>query len=446
MPHISLTEVIDLVGGERCQSKQELYSSRNPSNCRRNKDEDNITSGSDSLQSTTVERGLHGLVGKRECQSNSSELHSETQKCSNSNNDAMDEQLWSRLPDHLLENILAWLPFWSLLRFKSVCKRWNCITDSKNFLGTYSQAACRHVLFIMFADHLQHKVAAAYNPVLDRWHLIPLSHILPSEPSNYFLILAAAGGLLCVEDMGWPYRSLIVSNLLTRSHRKLPPMIHMKSPYVVGMIADANREEFKILVAQDGENLTSQYYDSKSNSWRMSGSFNRRVALVGGTVFLKGFLYCLTFGPVGLVAYNVEEGSWHEVQVTMPPSLTCPHVIENRGQLMVVGGLEESGTLKSIGIWQLDMANKSWVEVQRMPDHFFRKLFKAARGNFFCVGHGGLICFNHNHSSHILMFDMTNQRWWWLSPCPLTYTLKRQSVLGVQSLGFCVEPWLDVMV
>eukprot|EP00249_Psilotum_nudum_P014746 c24981_g1_i1 orf=665-2035(-) len=366
--------------------------------------------------------------------------------CGKWKNDVMDERLWGNLPNHLLDNIMAWLPFWSLLRFKSVCRRWNRIADCRMFLDAYRRVPCQDVLFMMFADHLKHKVVAAYNPALDKWHPIPLSHLLPSEPPNYFFILAAAGGLLCVEDMGWPCRSLIVSNLVTRSYRKLPPMIDMKSPYVVGMVAEAGRDAYKILVAQDGETLTSQYYDSKSNTWKMSGSFNRRVALVAGTVFLQGFFYCLTFGPVGLVAYDVNDGSWHDTQITLPPSVTCPHVIEHKGQLMMVAGLEEFSILKSVGIWQLDLSNKTLVEIQRMPDHLFQKLFIGSRGNFFCVGHNGLICFNDNHSPHILMFDIVKQRWWWLPPSPLNHTLKRQSVLRVQFLGFSIEPRLDAVV
>lgn len=109
----------------------------------------------------------------------------------------------------------------------------------------------------------------------------------------------------------------------------------------------------------------------------LTNSLQKRVALLAGVALINGNLYSMTFGTAtGMLAYNVEQGSWHEVEVKMPMSLVCPQLIGHRGRLMMVGGVEEYGTLKSVHLWRLDMAKKDWIEVQCMPDTLFNLLFK----------------------------------------------------------------------
>lgn len=109
----------------------------------------------------------------------------------------------------------------------------------------------------------------------------------------------------------------------------------------------------------------------------MTSSLHKRVALIAGTAYINGCLYSMSFGAsTGVLAYNVDQGSWHEVQVKMPYSLVCPQLLGHRGRLMMVGGVEEFGTLKSVHLWRLDIPKKEWVEVQRMPEKLFNMLFK----------------------------------------------------------------------
>jgi hypothetical protein len=44
----------------------------------------------------------------------------------------------------------------------------------------------------------------------------------------------------------------------------------------------------------------------------------------------------------------------------------------------MVGGVEEFGVLKCVHLWRLNIADKEWVEVQRMPESLFNMLFKSA--------------------------------------------------------------------
>ncbi|KAH9555520.1 hypothetical protein CY35_08G118300 [Sphagnum magellanicum] len=353
----------------------------------------------------------------------------------------MDGALWGELPEHLHDIILAWLPLPSFFHLRCVCKRWNNIIESRSFLSICSRVPSHGPFFLMFADPFRQKIAA-YDPTLHRWHLLPLSFFLSCPFFESFIVLAAAGGLLCVGGAGSQCRSLFVSNPMTRSQRKLPPMIDMKSPYVVGMVMNPQHDSYQILVAQDGEHLMSQVYDSKSNTWKMTHGLEKRVALIAGTAYINGFLYSMTYGATtGVLAYNVDQGQWHEVRVKMPLSLVCPQLLGHRGQLMMVGGVEEFGTLKSVHLWRLEIPGKEWIEVQQMPESLFNKLFKSQGHHFLCVSHGDYICFTDYYSREMLMYDIYRNSWWWLPVCILSEYMEARS-----ALGFSFEPRLDAMV
>lgn len=181
-----------------------------------------------------------------------------------SSSEPMDEELWSNLPEHLHDIILAWLPLPSFFRLRCVCQRWNTIVNSRNFLSICSRVPSHGPFFLMFADPFRQK-CAAYDPTLHRWHLLPLTFFLSCPFFESFVVLAAAGGLLCLEGTGSQSKSLFVSNPMTRSQKKLPPMLAMKSPYVVGMVMDREQRTYKILVVQDGEFLSSQVSINQSN-------------------------------------------------------------------------------------------------------------------------------------------------------------------------------------
>ncbi|KAJ7544030.1 hypothetical protein O6H91_09G062300 [Diphasiastrum complanatum] len=353
----------------------------------------------------------------------------------------MDEVLWSNLPDHLFDAILACLPITSILKMRSVCKKWNWIISSAAFLQVCSRLSPRRPFFLMFADHFRHKVGAAYDVELNKWHIIPLSNFLQCQPLDSFNVLATDGGLFCLEGTGIQSGSIFVSNPMTRYQRKLPPMLFMKSPYVVGMVVDRYGEGYKILVAQDGDCLLSQVYDSKSNAWKMTGTLQRRTALVSGAAFHKGLLYCITFGPDGVLAFDLEHGTWHESNPVMPSFLTCPQLLENRGELMMIGGIEEFGALKGVHFWRWIPGTQYWLEVKRVPETLFKRFFNSSSGHFLCVAHSDQVCFHDYHYPHVLMYNFVRDAWSWLPSCSLTRDMEAQSVLG-----FAFEPRLDASV
>lgn len=43
-------------------------------------------------------------------------------------------ELWYELPNNFKENVLAWLPAEILCRYRSVCKEWNALLSSTEFI------------------------------------------------------------------------------------------------------------------------------------------------------------------------------------------------------------------------------------------------------------------------------------------------------------------------
>ncbi|MCO5547882.1 hypothetical protein L7F22_001339 [Adiantum nelumboides] len=357
----------------------------------------------------------------------------------------MDPAIWSKMSDHVLDHVLSFLPFWTILRLQCVSRKWRKNFNSAAFLAKWVCNSPAEILFLMFTERWHIQATAAYNPSLNKWYLIPLSQFSHKEVAHDYYMITAAGGLLCTEEVAWPNRCLVVSNPVNRSYRKLPPMLDMKSPYVVGMMVNADRSGYRVLVAQDGEPLVSQHYDSRTDSWRMNSTLDSRVAVLAGMASIGGFVFCLSFWPLGLIAYNTEEATWCDMQVEMPTSISSPHLVHNNGELFLVAGVEEFGQLTTIQIWKVDFSCKECMKIEQMPDCFFQKFSWTAGGEHFsCMGEAGFICFSDGVTAPILMYNMNTNRWTWLPPCPLHLSspkfLSRFGHNPLSPLGFPIQP------
>lgn len=45
----------------------------------------------------------------------------------------LDPKIWNKFPEELLEKVLVYLPLHSLVRARSVCRKWNAYVFSKTF-------------------------------------------------------------------------------------------------------------------------------------------------------------------------------------------------------------------------------------------------------------------------------------------------------------------------
>lgn len=348
---------------------------------------------------------------------------------------------WELLPHHIWENIFSWLPILTLARAEIVCKTWRSIIKSQSFLASYTKVNHQDIYFVLFADLSHRNIAAAYNPMEDKWFLISLSRISSSSTSAFCKIrrtLVSGRGLVLAEDSkGF----MVVLNLFTRTFRSLPPMLPLISHYTIAMV-ELN-SSYKIVAVSVTDKVYSYVYDSITNVWEAKGEFDGRFAMLGNATHFDGFLYCLSHGPDDLLVFDLNYGTWSVVNVIMP-SVVCSHILVHGGMLILVGGIEEFGVIKGIGIWELDRVERQWRPVCFMPDHLFYKFRLLSHGNlnhFSIVDRGGKICFCKSMSPHVLMYDLSEKRWWWLPPCPLGSSLRKQSWFGHP-----VEPRIDLLV
>lgn len=343
------------------------------------------------------------------------------------------------LPHHIWEDIFSWLPILSLLRITVVCKMWNSIIHSQSFLAAYRKVSHRDdVYFFLFADFCNRYVSATYNPTEDKWVLISLSHFSSSCPSTCCKLrrtLVSDGSLVLAEDRKG---SIIVANLFTRTYRSVPPMMPLIWPYPIAMIQ--LNSTFKIVAVSTADRVYSQVYDSEIDAWEAKGELDARFAMLGNATYLDGLLYCLTHGPDNLLVFNLKHGTWSIVDVVMP-SVVCSHILVHNGNLILVGGVEEVGVMKKIGIWELDLVQRQWHNICYMPDHLFSKFSQGNLNHFFTVDGQGKLCFCKSMSTLALMYDISLKRWWWLPPCPLGNHLSKQCWFG-----HAVEPRIDMLV
>ncbi|EFJ36669.1 hypothetical protein SELMODRAFT_23216, partial [Selaginella moellendorffii] len=335
----------------------------------------------------------------------------------------MDPHLWGTLPEDILDRVLAWLPTQALIRSRSVCSRWNSITSSNTFLHIYSRVPSKDSWILMFADP-HYKSVFVYIPKTNKWLNMPLG-FLPSHVDN----VTVAGGLLCfrmLDSNG--SSSMCICNPLTRTWRKLPPMLGRWCGNLVGVVVDnehlenEERSTYKIVVQTKHMvpyGLRTEVFSSHTDLWTITGASEANFTT--GSAFCNGHLYFMTweahngeFICDGVYAYNLEQGIWNRALAPMPYFYICPHLVECGGHLLMIGGFWEQPVITvGIRVWELKQATLEWAIVETMPQHLFKHLLKRPGYRLFnCVGHGELIYLSECLSPQLfVVFDFPRKRW-----------------------------------
>jgi F-box interacting protein len=185
------------------------------------------------------------------------------------------------LPEEMVVKILSWLPPKSLIRFKSVSKRWHALIGNPDFLSknllNYSiltQNPCdprRLTLFIArdISDRRKEIFSFRSYDSLRCASQTPLN-LPPALPS--FSVVASCNGLLCL----WNW-DLYLWNPATPSELKALPAApslcrgYDLGFYHVGFGFDSVSNDFKVVKLFDGDRvglLEAEMYSLKSGCWR----------------------------------------------------------------------------------------------------------------------------------------------------------------------------------
>ncbi|KAH7569698.1 hypothetical protein ACOSP7_013340 [Xanthoceras sorbifolium] len=359
----------------------------------------------------------------------------------------MDPRLWSKLPQRLLDRVLAFLPPPAFFRARCVCKRWYGLLFSNGFLELYIQVSPRHHCFLFF----KHKTVKSYNyknnnigggrtsesrattfegylfdPRDITWHRISF----PLIPSG-FSPASSSGGLICFISDEAGAKTLILCNPLIGTLTQLPPTLRPRLFPSIGL--KISPSSIDVSVAGDDlispyavKNLSTESFHIDAGGfyslWGTTSSLPRLCSLESGRMIcVQSKFYCMNYSPFSVLSYDISSNTWINIQAPMRRFLRSPSLVESRGKLVLVAAVEKSklNVPKSLRLWGLQSCGTAWVEIERMPQQLYLQFTELEAGNGFeSFGHGEFIVIMIRGSDKALLFDICMKRWQWIPPCP----------------------------
>ncbi|XP_057748628.1 protein UNUSUAL FLORAL ORGANS [Arachis stenosperma] len=383
----------------------------------------------------------------------------------------MNSRIWSKLPQRLIDRILAFLPPPAFFRARSVCKRWYALLFSNSFLELYLQVSPRRHWFIFF----NHKISKSYiyknnnngatgtasnhnndgylfDPYDMAWYRISFT-LVPSG----FSPASSSSGLLCwVSDEAGP-KTMLLCNPIIGSLTQLPPTPRPRLFPSIGLTVTPTCID--VTVAGDDmispyavKNLTSESFHIDGGGfysiWGTTSSLPRLCSLESGRmVYAEGKFYCMNCSPFSVMAFDITSNAWFKIQAPMRRFLRSPSLLECKGKLLLIAAVEKSklNVPKSLRVWTLQSCGTMWVESERMPQQLYVQFAELEGGNGFeCVGHGEFIVIIIRGTDKALLFDISRKRWQWIPPCP--YRRHHHHGFVDELHGFAYEPRLATPV
>lgn len=296
--------------------------------------------------------------------------------------------IWSSLPDDLLDIVISRLPLQSLVRMRSVCKKWKIKIRTPSFIRQCELDSTNgyNEWFLTFG---QHKNAFAYDLHLSKWHSGISLGFLPLER---FSPLAAADGLLCLR--GSKPGTLVVCNPLSRFWRDVPLPARV-DPSVMSLIVNRVSGSYKLVIVTQ---FAAIVFESQSLTWRSYELVERGASTVICSALCEGIFYCLTAHE--LLAFNVD---WTNVRIALPAEVVSPRLVARSsqpGRLFLVGAYRHKS--QSVRIWELDRETRRWSVVDI--------LLEASRASKFSPDVIAYV----KCSSRFLACDVSRKAWVWL--------------------------------
>ncbi|KAJ4702697.1 protein UNUSUAL FLORAL ORGANS [Melia azedarach] len=355
----------------------------------------------------------------------------------------MDSRIWSKLPQRLLDRVLAFLPPPAFFRARCVCKRWYGLLFSNSFLNLYIQVSPRQRWFLFF----KHKSLKSYiyrnnnggngenratcegylfDPHDLAWYRISFA-LLPSG----FSPASSSGGLVCWVSDAAGAKSLILCNPITGSLTQLPPTLRPRLFPSIGL--KVSPTSIDVTVAGDDlispyavKNLSAESFHIDAGGfyslWGTTSSLPRLCSLESGrTVHVNGKFYSMNYSPFSVLAYDIAANTWSNIQAPMRRFLRSPSLVESRGKLILVAAVEKSklNVPRSLRLWSLQACGAAWAEIERMPLQLYIQFAELEAGNGFdVVGNGEFLVIMIRGSDKALLFDLFMKRWQWIPPCP----------------------------
>ncbi|MQL74125.1 hypothetical protein Taro_006501 [Colocasia esculenta] len=390
----------------------------------------------------------------------------------------MDSRIWRRLPQKLLDRVVAFLPPPAFFRARSVCRRWYALLFSDAFLEMHLRLSprCRWLFFFEHDLPKSYVYAGAetsaaggvgegtggrwrppcygfmFDPDEGTWRRVSFAGVVPPG----FYPAASSGGLLCWVSDGAGTKNLVLCNPLSKLTAQLLPTPRPRLFPSVGLtVSDAS---LAVMLAGDDlispfavKNLTAERFHVDSTTgfytpWVAAAPLPRLCNLESGRmVFKEGRFYCMNYSPFSVLAYDVATDEWSKLQAPMKRFLRSPSLVEFDGKVVLVAAVEKSklAVPRSVRLWGLQPGGRAWAELERMPPQVHAQFVEAEGGRGFeGVGNGSLLAITIRGSNDVLLFDGNRRVWRWLPPCPFLQMGGGDVLLRGGLRGFPFEPRL----
>ncbi|GLJ27512.1 hypothetical protein SUGI_0539710 [Cryptomeria japonica] len=353
------------------------------------------------------------------------------------------EAIWSQLPDEVIESIFKWFPLESLARFRVVCKEWNDLLSSEDFL------TWRRKFF------KEHPWLLVVNERSDCYRLNVSTKEVKPFPVNRSL-WASLGGILVTTNNRLFDEELFLYNPLTRKETEIVQMMEVpreECAIVCNPVCESfvqlprswkvSKEHgitvgdilwkgarYKVVAVH---NKFIEAYDSVKQSWVIVQQVPERTAT--SIVFFKGLFFCIVghFGihdECGVMIFSIKDDcTCHMVNIFSPIPQTSPPWLEP--YIFVCGSqffLVRQDSIR-LYLWELEYENNlstntnlSWKAISAMPQEVLefanlgfdpQKPRKACStvGWFKSFAAGSYICFVRERSGNVVFFNTQNRSW-----------------------------------
>nr|PNR27854.1 hypothetical protein PHYPA_030006 [Physcomitrium patens] len=338
----------------------------------------------------------------------------------------MDPELWSKLPQKILLDVLARLPHNCIARCREVCKIWKELLVMKHFTDRIVSVRKSHTPFLLVCVK-RYQAIMAYNPSMKEWREI---FIWKKSPNfQIHCLRAAGGGLLCfkgnlgkrknVEDGD---TRLLVVNPITKLWRilpSLPPGIRA-SGCVNVIVLENEPNQFKILFMQIHRDphaqrrLVGTLYDSAADMW-ITYCEDTTLESIYRSVYVNGSMHYIGSERVHEngaivsrrqgVSFDMYSKVFSRFEAPLISEVGAKKFMELHGRLSLV--TFSTVATFSPSVQQFDEQTGTWVDAQLLP----AGVGLGVQG-YVPLGQGSYLYFAdpHRQSKTVVCYDLLNRQ------------------------------------